>query len=155
MLNHVSKRSHRGHFKNTYELINFIIFRVLKFSTLYKDCCIFQCMGQIFCVEFQRYPLKFHTKYLTHTLKYENLRALRFKKLLDLSIFETPHQALMQAMAAQLPNEGYTYLVRHVLGQPVTWHRQISDNPAVNMTMDHPIITDLPIRQQDWYKITG
>ena len=39
-------------------------------------------MGKIFCVEFQRVPLKFHTKYLTHTLKdvdlltYENLRAL-------------------------------------------------------------------------------
>ena len=30
---------------------------------------IFQRMGKIFCVEFQRYPLKFHTKYLTHTLK--------------------------------------------------------------------------------------
>ena len=29
----------------------------------------FQSMGQIFCVEFQRVPLKFHTKYLTHTLK--------------------------------------------------------------------------------------
>ena len=26
-------------------------------------------MGKIFCVEFQRYPLKFHTKYLAHTLK--------------------------------------------------------------------------------------
>ena len=31
--------------------------------------CIFQCMGKVFCVELQRYPLKFHTKYLTHTLK--------------------------------------------------------------------------------------
>ena len=30
---------------------------------------IFQCMGKIFCVEFQRAPLKFHTKFLTHTLK--------------------------------------------------------------------------------------
>ena len=30
---------------------------------------IIQCMDQIFCVEFQREPLKFHTKYLTHTLK--------------------------------------------------------------------------------------
>ena len=30
---------------------------------------IFQCMGKIFCVEFQRVPLKFHTKYLTQTLK--------------------------------------------------------------------------------------
>ena len=27
-------------------------------------------MGKIFCVEFQRCYLKFHTKYLTHTLKY-------------------------------------------------------------------------------------
>ena len=26
-------------------------------------------MGKILCVEFQRYPLKFHAKYLTHTLK--------------------------------------------------------------------------------------
>ena len=30
---------------------------------------LFQCMGKIFCVEFQRKPLKFHTKYLTHVLK--------------------------------------------------------------------------------------
>ena len=26
-------------------------------------------MGKIFCVEFQRYPLKFQTKYVTYTLK--------------------------------------------------------------------------------------
>ena len=26
-------------------------------------------MAKVFCVEFQRYALKFHTKYLTHTLK--------------------------------------------------------------------------------------
>ena len=30
---------------------------------------LFQCMGEIFCVEYQRFPLKFHTKYLTHALK--------------------------------------------------------------------------------------
>ena len=30
---------------------------------------IFQCIGKIFCVEFQGVPLKFHTKYLAHTLK--------------------------------------------------------------------------------------
>ena len=39
-----------------------------KFS-LVKKIYIFQCMGKIFCVEFQREPLKFHTKYLAHTLK--------------------------------------------------------------------------------------
>ena len=37
-------------------------------------------MDKIFCVEFQRVPLKFHTKYLIHTLKeVEILRALKFK----------------------------------------------------------------------------
>ena len=54
-----------GCFKNTYELLNL---RALKFSPVNK-IYIFQCMGKIFCVEFQRCPLKFHTKYLTHTLK--------------------------------------------------------------------------------------
>ena len=53
-----------GRFKNTYELLNL---RALKTSMLYKSH-IFQCMGKIFCVEFQRYPLKFHMKYLTHAL---------------------------------------------------------------------------------------
>ena len=54
-----------GRFKKAHELLNL---RALKISMLYKNH-IFQCMGKIFCVEFQRYPLKFHTKYLTHTLK--------------------------------------------------------------------------------------
>ena len=54
-----------GRFKNTYELLSL---RALKISMLYKNRT-FQCMGKIFCVEFQRVPLKFHTKYLTHTLK--------------------------------------------------------------------------------------
>ena len=58
-----------GRFKNTYELLNL---RALKFSYANKIHifqCMAQCMGEIFCVEFQRYPLNFHTKYLTHTLK--------------------------------------------------------------------------------------
>ena len=54
-----------GRFKNAYEILNL---RALKIPTLYKNR-IFQCMSKIFCVEFQRVPLKFHTKYLTHTLK--------------------------------------------------------------------------------------
>ena len=54
-----------GRFKNAYQLLNL---RALKSSPLNK-IHIFQCMGEIFCVEFQRYPLKIHTKYLTHTLK--------------------------------------------------------------------------------------
>ena len=39
---------------NVYELLNLT---ALKFSTLNK-MIIFQCMGEIFCVEFQREPLK-------------------------------------------------------------------------------------------------
>ena len=62
---HISKTGPGGRFKNTYELLNL---RALKISKLHKNH-IFQCMGKIFCVEFQRVPLKFHTKYLTHTLK--------------------------------------------------------------------------------------
>ena len=52
-------------FKNIYELLNL---RALKSSCLNK-IHIFQCMGKLFCVKFQRVPLKFHTKYLTHALK--------------------------------------------------------------------------------------
>ena len=54
-----------GGFKNAYELLKL---RALKISIFYKND-IFQCIGKIFCVEFQRYSLKFYTKYLIHTLK--------------------------------------------------------------------------------------
>ena len=54
-----------GHFKNAYELLNL---RALKISMLCKNH-IFECLGKIFCVEFQRVHLKFHTKYITHTRK--------------------------------------------------------------------------------------
>ena len=48
--------------------------QVRKYLKLLNFLCLdemhsFRCMGKIFCVEFQRYPLKFHTKYLAHTLK--------------------------------------------------------------------------------------
>ena len=72
-----------GRFKNVYE---FLKLRPLQSSFINK-LQIFQCMGKIFCVIFQRYPLKFHTKYLTHTLKdtilfdVENSRAPRFMSL--------------------------------------------------------------------------
>ena len=70
-----------GAFKNAYELLNL---RAIQITILYKNH-IFQYMGKIFCVEFKRVPLKFHTKYLINTLKdldlftSENSRALRFK----------------------------------------------------------------------------
>ena len=65
VMDHVDGYDIWGRFKNAYELLNL---RARKMSVLYKKH-IFQCMGKIFCVEFQRVPLKFHTKYLTHTLK--------------------------------------------------------------------------------------
>ena len=51
--------------KNTYVLLNL---RALKFQALYKNR-IFQYMRKLFCVEFQRYYLKLHTKYLANTMK--------------------------------------------------------------------------------------
>ena len=42
---------------------------IISFCSYVNKIHIFECMGKIFCVEFQRYPLKFHTKFLTHTLK--------------------------------------------------------------------------------------
>ena len=73
-----------GHFKNTYELLNL---RALKFSPVNK-IHIFQCMGMIFCVEFQRYPLKFHTKYLIHTLK--DMTFIQHWNFKLICIFEMP-----------------------------------------------------------------
>ena len=51
--------------KNAFKLLNL---RAPKYSPLNK-IAIFQYMEKIFCVEFWRVPLKFHMKYLTHTLK--------------------------------------------------------------------------------------
>ena len=52
------------------------------------------CMGKVYLMEFQRVPLKLHTKYLTHTLKNKNFicyieiwSALRFKS--SYAFFET------------------------------------------------------------------
>ena len=83
-----------GGFKNTYELLNL---GALKLSPLIK-IHIFQCMGKIFCVEFQKYPLKFHTKCLTHTLKDMilihcwNSRSSWISELI--SVFEMPPRTL-------------------------------------------------------------
>ena len=79
-----------GHLKNTYELVNL---EARKFSFINK-LHIFKYMGKIFCVEFQRKPLTFHTKYLTHTLKGTIfIQYCKFKssQIYDLvRVFETP-----------------------------------------------------------------
>ena len=77
----VTLLSSGGRFKNTYELLNL---RALKISKLHKNH-IFQCMGKIFCVEFQRVPLNSTQNILPIHWKmwilftYENLWALWFK----------------------------------------------------------------------------
>ena len=80
---HTSAVRARGRFENTYELLNP---RALTISMLCKDR-IFQCVGKIWRVEFQRSPSNFHTKYVIHALNDahyipgEHLRALMFKNL--------------------------------------------------------------------------
>ena len=65
----------KGRFKNTYELLNL---RALKISMLGKNH-IFQCVGKIFCVEYQRVPLKFRTK-----ISYPCIERCRFYSQVDL-----------------------------------------------------------------------
>ena len=55
-----------GASKKAYELLNL---RALKLSPVNR-INIFLCIGVGICVEFQRVPLKFHTKCLTHTFLY-------------------------------------------------------------------------------------
>ena len=59
------KRAPGDDFEKAYELLNI---KFLKFPPLTK-MHTFSCMVKIFCVEFQRLPLKFHLKYFIHTLK--------------------------------------------------------------------------------------
>ena len=55
------------------------ILRALENSILYKNQ-IFQCMGKKSCVDFKSFPLKLHTKYLTHTLEDDHfIKLWKFK----------------------------------------------------------------------------
>ena len=99
----------RGHFKNTYELLNV---RALKFSTVNK-INIFQCMGKIFCVEFQRYPLNstqnilpIHWK-IWFLYNIEILRVLRFKSLYEF-LKRPPCHLLTNADLRSIPPWGKT-----------------------------------------------
>ena len=109
-----SQRNGSGwHFKNAFELLNL---RSLKISMYYENH-IFQCMGKIFCVEFQRYPLKFHTIYRTHTLKdvYFFLFTGEISKLLDSRAHEcfwNAPQMLIIVYSFQLVNEAAKYRYR-------------------------------------------
>ena len=47
------------------ELVNLTALRFL----IRNKISLFQCVGKILRLEFRRFPLKFPTKYLTHTLK--------------------------------------------------------------------------------------
>ena len=88
------------HLKNAYGLGNLgalisLLLNKITHSSMY-GC-------EIFCVEFQRVPLKFHTKYLTHTLKDIFSYNVKIQELSDLRarrLFEMPpldHPSLMHA----------------------------------------------------------
>ena len=49
---------------NSQDIISCQIFNI------FRKRHILQCMGSKFCAKFQRAPLKFHTKFWTHTLQY-------------------------------------------------------------------------------------
>ena len=55
------------HFRGAYIFLNLYTFQYSPYNKIH----IFECMGKILCVEFQREPLKFLSKYLTHTFKYK------------------------------------------------------------------------------------
>ena len=64
-----------GRFKNTYELLNL---RALKISKLHKND-IFQCMGKIFCVEFQRVPFE-----IPHKISYPYIERCEFNSHIEI-----------------------------------------------------------------------
>ena len=69
ILSEILNKIHTISFINTYELFNLGALKISPVDKMY----IFQCMGKIFGVEFQRYP------YLTHTLKHQNFKISTFK----------------------------------------------------------------------------
>ena len=102
--------------KNAYK---FVYLGTNKFSTLHKNH-IFQSMGKIFCVEF-RYPLKFHTKYLTHTLKdVLFVEKWRFKssQVYELvNVFEMPPGPTMRRRTSQgWPHTTLSAAIRKIEG---------------------------------------
>ena len=116
-----------GHFKMADERLNL---RALKFSPVNK-MHIFQCMGRIFCVEFQRGPLKFHTKYLTHILKdailysVESLKAVGDHKCfwnapLDIKS-KSPHVLIIANPSGILPRVALVSAGVIIANVPIWW----------------------------------
>ena len=100
----------QGCFKNIFELLNL---RANKISILYKDQII-PCMGKIVCVEFQRLHLKYHTKYLTRTLKDDYfIQCWTFKS--------TPHPPTPPPPPPPPPP---TPLVPHICVSGYRWYRR-------------------------------
>ena len=98
----LSQVSSGDHFKSAYKLLNLKAFK----SSHLNKICIFQCMGRILCVEFQRVDLKFHTKYLTHTL---------FKDMILLCYIDKSSCAFLKCppmiQLYTIPFNQWTYLV--------------------------------------------
>ena len=132
----------------TQELLNL---RAVKFSYL-NEIHIFQCTGNLFCMEFQRQPLKFPTKYLTPTLKDAIFTTLKFSELLDLRahvvcfwntpwIFMKKHQHKLNRNT-HIPNKGNgsEYLCKFSLSVTLTSPIQCAMNFSIISLMKYTYI---------------
>ena len=105
----------RGHVKNSYELANL---GALKSSLLMK--LNFQCMGKVFCVEFQRVPLNFQTKYPTHILKDKIfIQYWRFKSYHIYELVSSLPNHLFRRMSKKTPNSASLASVREIHRWPM------------------------------------
>ena len=95
---------------------------------LYKNH-IFQCMGKIFCVEFQRCPLKFRTKYLPYTLKdVYSIHMWKFKKS---CVLKRP-PGLLYGCSVMVPCAASSQGPHHTLyGQRPEWVDTLAFNDAI------------------------
>ena len=126
---------HGDHFKNTYALLNL---GTRRFSLLNK-IHIFQCMGKIFCV-------KFHTKYLTHTLKDDVFMEHLNFKFLDLrarTYFFSPPGPNLLEFELRL-NEHHTcdvHPIKHGHQRRHLWSTQATQGTSKDLTFPLNYVT--------------
>ena len=91
---------------------------------------LFQCMGRIFCVGFQRFPLLFDTKYLTLLIS-EILRAHRFTS--SWVFLKRPYFTLdrMCTTCISFANNVRNAHTRHI---ERSWKRKLNDIPPKMIT---------------------
>ena len=128
---------------------------------------IFQCIGEIVYVEFQRYPLKFHTESLTNTLKsinqsierYEFYSKLKFYKLWDLRahkcFWPPPPRTHIRGHLYEKCQAGHTlwfYKIRwsHIMWMDLDW-----DIPPCNFSYVHDDVIKWKYFPRYWPFVRG